>query len=273
MAHIHIKVPLIETLIENKRVYPELPRPYLGLSMLGHECPRYLWYYLHWAFMRTVSPRMKRIFERGDLEEARVIRDLRDANCYVQSQQDALEFIDNYSKGHCDGVVNIPSEGLHVLEIKTMKQSDFTKLRKSNIEAAKPVYYAQAMLYMHILKLEKALFVVTNKDTEERYYEVINYDETISNFLLSRAIDIIKSEIPPARINDNPSWFACKFCDAIEVCHYGKQPERNCRTCEHVKKLDNWTCSKTDHELTIDEQKAGCDLYAIAPNLSATSDQ
>ena len=43
----------------------EAPRRYLGASVAGHECDRYLWLHFRGLFRERFEGRMYRLFERG----------------------------------------------------------------------------------------------------------------------------------------------------------------------------------------------------------------
>jgi hypothetical protein len=267
----------VEHALEGRQAPAVYPRPYLGMSMLGEECPRYIWYYFRWAFKEQVPPRIQRIFDRGHLEEARVIKDLRDAGFAVDNAQEEMR-VGPYIRGHCDGVVSgIPdSSKPHVLEIKAVKDSTFSEYRKKGLEKSNMVYWCQVHLYTHFMKLDRALFIATNKDTEERYYERVRLDKHLVSFLVDRAEDIIVSDAPPKRIKEDPSWYACKFCNAREVCHYGAKPERNCRTCTHCRVTDPrgkdvWYCALYGKP-NEDMHEEGCSRYNLSAYLSEGSD-
>lgn len=272
MAKLPISTTAVEVAIENYPIEPSLPRYYLGISQLGHECPRYLWYYFRWAFKEHLTPRKVRIFERGTLEEERILTDLKKIGCTISDTQTEI-VIHQHIRGHCDGIAhNLPDGPLpHVLEIKTMKQSAFTALKKLNsVEKANFKYYCQLIAYIDCLDCEWGLFIVTNKDTEERYYERVAADPGLAAFLIEKGLDIIAQEVPPSKLNNSPSWFECRWCTAKEICHYGQVPEQNCRTCQHVssKHEKGWYCTKHDNILTEDAQKAGCSEYAQLEVLS-----
>ena len=64
-----------------KRGDSQPPRGYLGASIIGHECERYLWYCFRQACLPNFSGRMHRLFETGDLAEARFTEELRAIGC------------------------------------------------------------------------------------------------------------------------------------------------------------------------------------------------
>lgn len=237
----------IERAVESNSHY-SLPREYLGMSEIGHSCPRYLWYTFRWCYNMLISARQQRIFDRGDLEEERILKDLRHCNIRIGDTQREMVGAFGHLRGHCDGVaigiMDAPKTP-HLLELKSMASKYFTILQKDGIKKAQPVYWAQAQMYMGYLGLTRALFIVTNKDNEERYYERIRFDQSAFNDLNDKALDIIATDVPPPKIG-GPDWYECKWCDARGVCHGGEEPFRTCRTCSKVamKGEGKWECTK-----------------------------
>jgi hypothetical protein len=52
-------------------------RPHLGASQIGKSCERALWYDFRWVTPARFPGRMLRLFETGQLEEARLVKNLR----------------------------------------------------------------------------------------------------------------------------------------------------------------------------------------------------
>ena len=239
-------------------VETSLPRPYLGMSQLGGPCRRALWYYFRWCYTRTITQKQKRIFARGDLEEARIIKDLTAAGIHFYSPQGMLIGFAGHCRGHTDGKVsNVPGFGEEILvaEFKTAKASSFDKFVKKGCKVANRQYYCQSQTYMKHEKLTKTLFIVTNKDTEERYYEIIIFEPGLAEELDAISIDVISTDIPPPKIG-GPTWFECKWCDAYKVCHFNEPVIRNCRNCIRsvIKSEGVWGCTYFEKDLTLEEQ-------------------
>jgi len=255
-------------------------RPYLGMSGMGHECARYLWLTWRWAYLKKVTPKKLRIFERGDIEEARVVRDLNNAGmfCYrvdkqgnevpitgaIGEEQEELVHFTGHSKGHPDGRVRFVPEAPktdHNLEIKTCANKYFTACVKNGVKEAFFNYYVQANLYMKYMGLRRTLFCITNKDTEERHYERVKYDPLLADQYHERILQILVLEQAPQGISAQPDFWKCKWCDAREVC-FGIVPhERNCRTCVKAAVHDNgiWKCTAGgEYVIPEDVQRTGC---------------
>lgn len=257
-----------------------LPRPYIGYSSLNAPCPRAIWYSFRWVGWIYVRPQLQRIFDRGNMEEKRIITDLvaKGMTCFARinnedvpitgeigEEQEEFIGIGGHVHGHCDGrIIGVPDapKTVHLLEIKTMKDSKFKSYKKYGLEKVHPTYWGQIHSYMGKMKLNRCLFVVTNKDNEERSYKRFKFDKDIYKDMEAVAIDILTTEIPPQKIGD-ATWFECKFCDWREVCHKGKEILRTCRTCENVSIEDFgiWRCDLTNEPLTKKNQFDACRNY------------
>jgi hypothetical protein len=261
----------IHHLIESV-TYPEEDRMYLGMSSIGHPCDRYLFYVFHWAFHRKIYAKQKRLFNRGHLEEQIVISDLAAANIHTVLQQDEVTDKTGHIRGHIDGVIlSIPEiypDTRLLLEVKTMGDKFFKVYKKKKLPNVEPGYYAQMNQYMGYKNLSKCLFVVTNKNTEERDYTVYDFDKI--NFLdyQRRSIHLLMSDRIPERIG-NSTWFECKMCDAKQICHFKQPIRQHCRTCKHIEIHDKgiWKCGITAHSLNFAEQQKGCEYWIKSPTL------
>ena len=264
------KQATLHDIIEGKLVQQEF-REYIGISGLGGPCSRKIWYDFHWAYDRMIPQRLARIFERGDLEEPRVIRDLAAAGVHVKNMlKDQLEVADvtGHIKGHPDGMaINIPGaeKTMHLLEIKTMNRKRYTDYVKKGLRITNPSYWSQVHTYMGQLKLTRCLFVVVNKDNEERHYERIKYDKETHDDTMSRGFNILTSEFAPKKIGE-VTWFECKFCDAKAICHKGAPINRNCRTCKNVniEEKGRWSCELYGNWLNKKEQLVGCESWELS---------
>jgi hypothetical protein len=260
------------------------PRLYLGMSSIGDPCARKLWYSFRWASSGSHTPRTLRIFERGDLEEARVITALKriGIECFrrdeygekveitgaVGEEQEEIIGFAGHAKGHpdgrCLGVVESPKTE-HLLEIKTMNDAGFKKLVKEGLKKSKPVYYSQVQVYMARLKLKRTLHITVNKNDEEYYIERVKFDEDHAKDMERREQDIIMSDIPP--IKEFPKvWYACKMCNHYNVCQEQAPPNVNCRSCANVEmEIDGvWKCAINSEQLNKAKQLAGCSSYRRA---------
>lgn len=198
-------------------------RGYLGMSQLGHECDRKIWYIHKKAPRDGVFPRTKRIWEHGHWEEQRVIDDLRRIGCKVYDEQKEIVALDGMVRGHIDGIVEFPpslgvSEKPHLLEVKTFADTYYKNYAKKGVKSSNFEYFVQAQMYAGHLKLPRILFAGVNKNTEERCFERIHTETKYADKFIIRAAEIIIKEEAPDRIG-GVEWYQCKLCSFKGVCH------------------------------------------------------
>jgi hypothetical protein len=90
--------------------------------------------------------------------------------------------------------------------------------------------------------------------------------------LEEKAHRIVEAAEPPPRLSEDPSWFACKFCDYHALCHGTAMPQVHCRTCAHATaELDGdarWTCARHgNNDIHLVYQKQGCPEHRFIPAL------
>lgn len=231
-------------------------RPHLGGSQIGVECSRALWYQFRHMGRPYFDGRVLRLFETGDREEDRIVSNLRAVGVTVwdrdpdTGKQIRFTAHDGHFALSLDGV----AEGLresgqpHTLEFKTMNDRNFKACEAKGVEATKPVYWAQCQVGMHLSGIDRCAFIAVNKNTDAIYMERIKHDPACAMKLLAKAGEVIFSEKPPAKLSNDPSFFGCKFCDFQDICHKGRIPEVNCRTCAHASPERGgdglWSCAK-----------------------------
>jgi hypothetical protein len=126
-------------------------------------------------------------------------------------------------------------------------------------------------LYMRWSKLDRALYLAVNKDTDELYAERVHLDEQAADALEAKAERVVFAQEPPARLSEDPAFFKCKFCPAAVVCHTAKLPAVSCRTCLHAtpeREGDGrWSCAKYGADVPLDAQRRGCASHLFVPAL------
>lgn len=248
----------------------------LGINVgdVGEECDRKLYYNLHWVTApERKHGRMRRLLETGNLEEPRFEADLLNIGADFYGAQDKIRLVAGHVRGKRDGAaLNLPEapKTEHLCEFKTAKAADWRAIVKHGVLKAKPNHYGQCQLGCHAFGLTRAFYMVKNKDTEELHSERIPYDAEYCLKLLARLERIIRAKTIPARINEDPEAFACKFCKHKGACHRGEMPRTNCRTCLHVTAEmtgdAHWSCSRWNKPLSFDEQKEGCGAHLFDPD-------
>lgn len=250
----HLTPPTIRAIYDHyKASRKNSHRPHLGGSQIGVECSRALWYQFRWAWSPNFDGRMLRLFETGDREEERIVRNLRDVGVEVwdvdpeTGKQIRGEALGGHFALSLDGVGRGFEESgqPHSLEFKTMNTKTFRKLQKDGLQKTKPIYWAQCQIGMHLIGLERCYFFAVCKETDAIYGERVKYDKAEGMKLLTKAEQIVFADTPPERIASDPSSFACKFCDHYAICWGCKIPEAHCRTCAHVtpERDGTWSCA------------------------------
>ena len=127
-----------------------------------------------------------------------------------------------------------------------------------------------------MLQLKKALYVMVNKETDERIFIVVKYDPDFAADLFTVAEKIILSNSPPPMIEGgSPDFYMCRpytckitgkeelYCPHRQVCHFSARPQLTCRSCKMVEIHDKgrWFCSRKKAFRTFDEQLQGCKKY------------
>ena len=250
----HTTPPTIQKIFEHYQAKRKNEhRPHLGGSQIGNECSRALWYQFRHAWTPRFDGRMLRLFETGDREEDRIVRNLRDIGVTVwdRDPETGKQVRAEGHGGHFALSLDGVGEGFpessqpHTLEFKTMNTKTFKALQNKGLKEVKPIYWAQCQIGMHLIGMERCYFFAVCKETDAIYGERIKYDKSEGMKLLARAGQIIFADTPPAKLSDEPSDWRCKFCPYWAVCHGCKIPEAHCRTCAHVtpEADGSWSCA------------------------------
>jgi len=264
-------------------------RDHLGASLIGNKCMRSLWYGFRWTLPAMFEGRILRLFETGQLEEERIIRNLRNIGIEVwdhdeNDNQFRFKTLGGHFAGSLDGVVLGTPESPktpHLLECKTANDRIFKLIEKNGVQAEKPEHYAQMTIYMDFLDLTRALYFVVNKNTDEIYTERLKADPAEAKRLILKAEQVIRSDVPPQGISENAMHWKCKFCNYWKLCFDEFVPAVNCRTCVHSTPVidsddetiynrlamnGSWHCNLNEQTI-ITSSKTGCQHHLFIPNL------
>lgn len=266
-------------------------RSHMGVSTSGRACPREIWYNWRWAIVSKFSGRMLRLFNRGHLEEARFTAMLRTIDVQVWQSENGQQYRVSMYGGHygsaIDGVAlgipelpNIPV----LLEMKTHNNKSFVKLAgeknregdyltmPAGVQKAKLEHYVQMQQYMKYFKLTHGLYCAVNKDTDELWFEIIEYDAACAEHFIERSGRIIFTKEAPPKISENENFWTCKYCDKRRICHFGATPDLNCRTCAAAQPLEDgtWFCSTHSAILDKERQLTACPEWQVHPSLDST---
>ena len=252
-------------------------RDHLGASIIGKSCARALWYDFRWVTPARHSGRLLRLFETGQLEEDRLVRNLRATGATVlevdpeTGRQFRVEAHGGHFGGSLDGVaigILEAPKTWHVLEFKTHSAKSFADLTAKGVVLSKPQHAAQMQIYMHLTGITRALYVAVCKDTDALHIERIEADGAMAERLLEKAGRIIFAQNPPARISEDPAWFECRFCDHHAACHEARFSAHHCRSCLHATPVEGgWHCARHERMLTPADQRFACLQHLYIPDL------
>lgn len=279
MAIIEFPRPSILDAIDSAHVEEHKSNQYdsvgIGMSELGTECARALWYSHRWAAKEELSAKTLRIFEDGNTTEDQLIAALRRIpNASVSGQQVRVQTLGGHVRGKIDGeMTGVPESPhrTHVVEIKSHNSKSFTALQKKGVRESKPAHWWQCQFYMHTTGYDRALYLAKNKDNGELYSERIKYDPLDVMSKVAKIADVINSKRAPAR---NEGYY-CAWCKFKSVCFREEFGRKHCRSCINSTPVidpdssdPKWICERQDNKvLTIDEQRAGCNLHLFHPDM------
>ena len=242
-------------------------RSHLGASIIGNACKRAIWYNFRWIDESNFNGRLYRIFNRGHLEEARIVEWLRAADFEViEFDENGKQFkcseLEGHFGGSCDGFVIINGEK-YLLEFKTSNTGQFKKLTLEGVIGSKPEHYNQVQVYMNAFDVEKCVYIAVNKNDDDLYIEIIERDKKIAENLIAKANEIIFTKETPVRLSNNEGFYKCKMCSYHAVCHEEKHPCRNCRSCKNAKPVENasWFCEKWNAVIPTEHIPNACDFW------------
>ena len=204
----------------------ELPRPYLGASIVGGECLRKVQY--DWWCKPMHSARLREIFARGHYFEDRS-RQLLSKAGFKFAPPEALAFsaVNGLLRGHADGVIVVGPvladvEYPCLWEHKAINARNWRALERDGLEKTFPQYAAQVALYQAYLDVTNpALFTALNADTCERLHLLVPFDAERAQAWSDRAVTIIEAtragELLP-RFTDDPKDWRCRMCSHADRC-------------------------------------------------------
>jgi len=267
----------------------EKPRHYLGMSAIGDECARKLFYSFRGAKKREIAASGLRAINDGFMQEDLMIERLRllpyielyttDPNA-KDDNQIGCEDLQGHLKGHLDGIIRGIIEAprtWHVWEHKSVNLVKFKKLEKlkladekSALENWDVVYYSQAQLYMHYKKLLRHYLTCTSPGGRDYTSVRTEYNKQYALNLIGKAGEIIfDNNYLPARLSDKREYFKCKWCEFQGICHDNDFPDINCKTCRYLESAENGKkfCHKIEKEIEQKDLFKPCTVHLYNPAL------
>lgn len=266
-----------------------MPRPYLGMSALGHPCTRRLWYEFRWSLRRSFDAVTLKRFEDGHRGEAvqagrlRMVRGIELHTHRPDGSQYGFTLCGGHVRGHMDGAILGLLEApktWHVWEHKQVGEAGFRELsrlrervgEKVALREWNEVYYGQAQLYMRCSGMNRHYLTCATPGGRSTLSVRTEVDTAFADRLIARATRIVEAVEPPERLSDRPDWFVCKLCDYHPVCHGTAAPLPTCRSCAHATPVvqdGQWHCGRHGITLTIASQAQGCQGQRYIPALLA----
>ena len=254
----------------------EPPRNHLGASIIGDDCAAKAWSVFRWLKEEQHPGRQMRLFNRGHMEEPRLIRWLTAMGFEVREHDPATgkQFRILGCKGHFGGSLdglakapahyNLSSDLILLTEYKTHSDKSFTKLKKEGMVRSKPMHFKQMCAYGRAYNVLYGLYVAVNKNDDEIYFEIVVLDYREADNLFHKAETIVFSQTRPGKIANTPSFFNCQYCHFSGICHSGEAPEINCRSCFNAVPVDNgeWLCKVRDLNIPKEVIPVGCPSYS-----------
>jgi hypothetical protein len=256
----------IEEGLETLTAIEDEPRTHLGISEIGKPCSRQIYYKFHWVAFEKHSGRMQRLFKRGHREEERFINYLEGIGCKVyRLDNDGKQFRVSGVMGHyggsCDGVVITPwFPNPFLLEMKTHNTKSFVHYVDKGLIKSKPQHYDQMCGYGYKMQLQYGIYFPENKNDDDIQVTPIKLDWQRGAELERKAEEIITTKQPPTKISENPDYFECQYCTFKQVCHYGAELAKNCRSCRMSSPVENgeWFCSRYGENIPKSVISKGC---------------
>ena len=210
-------------------------RSYLGASLIGNPCPRQIWYTYKDYKPEPHSARTAMRFEDGhrteDLtaERLRLVPGIELWTHDENGNQFGFSAFDGKFKGHCDGIINgllQAPKTTHIWEAKSCEEKKYNEFHKAKTKYGEKQalknwnenYYIQAQLYMHYMKLDRHYTTVALAGGRDYNSCRTEYNDATALWAIERAEKIINAKAPPARINEKPDFYICRWCEFKDIC-------------------------------------------------------
>lgn len=272
---------------------PEKPRTHLGISGIGGDCLRAVWYSFRHATKVNHPGRIRRLFDYGHDFEPVLKKWLENAGFMVLDRdpstgrqfhvtdpdnkwlQGSLDFIVCFTSKVLlppDGVT--PGE-LYVLDAKTVKDSAFMQFQNLGLELWRGYYMTQLNMYCGFsgqlgapMPINKTILLSLNKNDHRIEAEINEFSPIKFDLTRTQAKNVVTGRIPDRRYK-TPMDYQCRVCDHRDICHGSKIPELNCRTCyfSEFKLTGEMLCKRHGEIRTPAESLGVCDDHLFDPDI------
>jgi len=267
----------------------EKPRNYMGMSMIGHECWRKVFYDFRNVTKRKISASGIRAISDGFKQEDIMVERLRmlpfieliTTDTDDPTKQIAVEGLLSHFRGHLDGVIKGLKEApatYHVWENKSVNQKKFDLLNKLKVEKGEKnalkewdiIYYSQAQCYCHYTELDRHYMTVETPGGRDYTSIRTDYNRKYAEMIIDKAQQLIFNNFDlPARISDKREFFQCGWCEFKGICHDGDFPDVHCKSCRYREPVDGGKslCLATDTIIEDTLLNVGCPSHIYNPAL------
>ena len=255
----------------------------IGLSGIGKD-DRILCLESRFSWPDVPKPRNAMIFALGDAVEEIIDSVIPSDHRHPEGNQLRLVLESGHVTGHVDNVLSI--NGSYALaEYKSANQTRFKKLeRLGSYQEWDEGYYQQIQAYMggcnelYDLGIEQCHVVVMNKNTCDLYEEVVPFDPLCWERIKEKCRHLVQTtSVPPPSMKSSDYRVKNFMTEEQRRIYMGEwtPPEPNCRNCasskrdlnDPVEKRGRWGCKRKKKVLSLEEQKAGCELHQWIPEL------
>ncbi len=199
----------------------------------------------------------------GSYEEVKSLYHLEQAKKLgIELKQFRVSGVMGHYGGSCDGVVITPwFENPFLLEMKTHNTKSFINYLDKGLIKSKPQHYDQMNGYGFKMQIQYGLYFPENKNDDDIQVTAIKLDWKRGEQLERKAEEIITAKQPPQKISENPDYYECQYCFAKEICHYGAELAKNCRSCRMSSAVEGaeWYCSRYGENIPKEIIAKGCD--------------
>lgn len=211
-------------------------RDYLGASLIGHVCTRYIWYDIkHYPKQQSKAEWLWAAEDGHRIEDvvADRLRSVPGIELWTHDtngNQYRFKALGGKLSGAPDGIIRglrQAPKAVHIWESKCVnhkKYADFQRKKleygeKNALEKWNPQYYAQAQINMHFFHIDRHYTTVSlagGRDIDSCRTE---YVPEVASQLIDKAERILSVTIEPPRMSDDSEYFQCKMCDRRNLCH------------------------------------------------------
>lgn len=177
------------------------------------KCQRVIFFKFKNAPCIDITPRMLRIFEKGEYIHRNITSILTTMGVLVASEIEVPH--NSLISGRADALLSLDNQ-LYVLDIKSISNKGFKSLKK-----AKEEHILQLQLYLHFFNIKKGILLYVDKDQQELKEFVISYNrKTVKNLLdgFKKLRDKIDKDYIPRRIDSKMKHPSCFFCSYKDIC-------------------------------------------------------